>query len=136
MNKNEVMTWIAQMPDFGAAAQRAVLDNLPIDPKLVCKARKAMENERLRRLVLLSVCAGTAVTVAGIAGQRMLYRSAVAREVKRQLVGVNEKLDELHAQNAELLRQNEALMAQLIPAEEPAAEAPAEEPAAQAPQAE
>ena len=122
MNMTEMNQWLAQMPDFGAMAQRAVLDSLPIDPKLLRKARKAMESEKIRRLVLISVCAGTAVTVAGIAGQRMLYRSAVSKEVKRQLVGVNDKLDELYAQNAELLRQNEALMAKLAP-QEPAPEA-------------
>lgn len=120
--------WLEQMPDFRAAVQQAVLENLPVDRKLMHKAHCVFATERARRvtLCLLGTCA--VVSLAGMAGRRMLYRSAVSREVKRQLADVHQKLDDLQAQNAQLLRQNEALLTKLEP-EAPEAEAP--EPEAQ-----
>ena len=52
------------------------------------------------------VIAGTgiaALTAAGIVSRRLIYRGAVARELRRQLAPLNKKLDELAMQN-ELLR--------------------------------
>ena len=67
----------------------------------------------LRKLGILVIGCGAAVSLAGSFARNRFYRAALARELKKQLAPVNKKLDELEKQNEELKKQNEQLKKQL-----------------------
>ena len=67
----------------------------------------------IKRLGAAVVGASAALALAGSLARRRMIRSALARELKKQLAPVNKKLDELEEQNKELKKQNEQLRKQL-----------------------
>lgn len=96
-----------------ARAEQAVLERLPVDQKKLRAAAKYLEPKRLK-LVLLAAAGGMALLSAVASfGHERVYRAAVARELKRQLAPVNERLETLEKQNEELKRQNEELARRL-----------------------
>jgi predicted RNase H-like nuclease (RuvC/YqgF family) len=94
-------------------AEQAVQERLHVDLKPLKKAARYLEPGKLKTL-LLAVAGGAALlSLIKSVGRDSLYRSAVSRELKRQLEPVNESLGELKEQNEELRRQNEELKRQL-----------------------
>ena len=67
----------------------------------------------LKRLFLALAGCGAAVSLAGSLARNRMLRSAVSRELKKQLAPVNKKLDELEKQNEELKKQNQELKKKL-----------------------
>lgn len=94
-------------------AEQAVLEQLPVDRKALKKAAKYLEPKKLKLLTVAFLGGAAFLSLLGTAGHERLYRAAVAKELKRQLAPVNEKLDELQAQNDELRAQNEELKRRL-----------------------
>lgn len=98
---------------LAARAEQAVLERLPVDRSALRAAAKLLEPKRLK-LVLLAAAGGMAlVSMIGSLGHERLYRAAVARELKKQLAPVNERLETLQKQNEELKRQNDELRQKL-----------------------
>ena len=96
-----------------AKAEDVLLQQLPVDRKLLEKLLRHLNPRDLKFFALALVGASVLVSVLGTVGHERLYQAAVAREMKKQLAPVNRKLDELEKQNEELKRQNEELKAQL-----------------------
>ena len=94
-------------------AGKAVLEQLPVDQKKLKVAAALLERVDLKRLGVVAVSGAAAISLAGSALQARMTRTALRRELKRQLAPVNKKLDELEKQNAELQRQNDELRKQL-----------------------
>ena len=83
------------------------------EQKLLRYVLTHMNAENLKRLGLVAVAGGVAVSLLGNWLHNRAYRAAVARELKKQLAPVNRKLDELEKQNTELKKQNDQLKKQL-----------------------
>ena len=83
------------------------------DQKLLHFVLTHLSAENLKRLGLVAVAGGVAVSLVGNWLHNRAYRAAVARELKKQLAPVNKKLDELEKQNEDLKKQNEQLKKQL-----------------------
>ena len=94
-------------------AGKAVLDQLPVDQKKLKTAAALLEKKNLRRLGVIAASGAAALSLGSTALQARLTRAALRRELRRQLAPVNNKLEELEAQNKELQRQNEELRRQL-----------------------
>lgn len=109
--------WMKETGARLALVQQELMDQLPVDRKLLRRMERAMASEKLRRRVLIGagVCAG-AVAVHTVM-KRVCFRCAVAREVSRQMEPVNQRLEALEDQNRVLREQNEALLKRTEPAE-------------------
>ena len=94
---------------FAARAGEAILQQLPVEEKTLRRVGWLMEPKHLKQLGFAAVAGTAAFSVIGSMSRMSAYRLAVARELKKQLEPVYEKLEELEEQNAELLRQNEAM---------------------------
>ena len=94
-------------------AGKAVLEQLPVDQKKLKLAAVLLEKKNLKRLGVLAVSGAAALSLGASVIQSRITRSALRKELKRQLAPVNKKLDELEEQNKELRRQNEELRRQL-----------------------
>lgn len=99
--------------ELAARAGQALLEQLPIDQKTLRRAAKLLEPRNMKRMAIAAVGAAAVVSLATSIGHDRIYQAAVGREIKKQLVPVHKKLDELQAQNEELRRQNEALQREL-----------------------
>lgn len=84
---------------------------LAVSPKGRRKlAEAALKNVDLKKLKLTALAAGGGALLLGAAGSVYRYetfRLAVAKELKKQLTPLNEKLDELEKQNEELRKELE-----------------------------
>ena len=98
---------------IAAQARQALLQELPVEEKTLRRVSRLMEPKNLKRLGIAVLCGSVTVSVLGSAGHMRMYRSAMARELRRQLEPVNKKLDELERQNEELRRQNDQLQKRL-----------------------
>lgn len=97
-------------------AEQAVLERIPVEPATLRKAVKYLDPKKMK-LLAIAVAGGAALlSLLGTIGHDRIYRAAVARELKKQLAPVNERLDALQAQNEELKQQNEELKKQLTSA--------------------
>ncbi len=94
-------------------AGEALLEQLPVDQKHLRRAAKLMEPKNLKRLGILTAGGMLSLSLLGDIGQMRLYRTAMAKELRRQLAPVNKKLETLEKQNEELRLQNEELRKQL-----------------------
>ena len=94
-------------------AEETVLEALPVDPKLLRKISGHLNARGLKLFGALALAAAGLTSAAATAGRYRFYRAAMARELKKQLAPVNEKLDELQRQNEQLQKQNKALEKQL-----------------------
>ena len=94
-------------------AGKAALEQLPIDRKKLKLAAALLEKANLKRIGVIAASGAAALSLGGTLLQARLTRSALRRELKRQLAPMNKKLDELEAQNKALQRQNEELRRQL-----------------------
>ena len=98
---------------LASRTEQAVLELLPIDEKALRRAARLLEPKNVKRLGLAAAGGAVALSALGSLGRNHIYRTAVARELKKQLEPVNRKLDALEKQNEELRRQNEELQRQL-----------------------
>lgn len=99
--------------ELAVRAEQALLNQLPVNTKALQKAAKYLEPGKLK-LIAIAVAGGAAMlSMLGSIGHERLYQAAVARELKKQLAPINEKLGQLEAQNEELKNQNEALQKEL-----------------------
>lgn len=112
MNKSLVVPKKAKKA-IAVRAGKAVLEQLPVDQKKLRLAAALLEKVDLKRLGVVAVSGAAVFSLAGSALQARMTRTALRRELKRQLAPVNKKLDELEKQNEELQRQNEDLRRQL-----------------------
>lgn len=71
----------------------------------------------LKKVGVVAGGAAVVLSVASLTGKYGFYKGIVSGELKHQLAPVNKKLDELKAQNAELMAEIERLQAQQQPAE-------------------
>lgn len=94
-------------------AGQALLEQLPVEQKTLRRAARYLEPRKIKRLALVCVGGAALVSVAGTLAHDRMARAATAREIRKQLAPIHEKLDALQAQNEELKRQNEALRRQL-----------------------
>lgn len=98
---------------FAARAEQAIMEQLPVERKTLRWLSKLLEPKNLKRLAIAAVCGTTLFSLISSWSKTRMYRSAMAKELKKQLEPVNEKLDELEEQNEELQRQNEQLQKKL-----------------------
>ena len=66
------------------------------------RALEALRGVNARKVLLFSCGAAAVFSAASLAGRYTFYRGVVAGELKRQLAGVNRKLDLLNEQNEQL----------------------------------
>lgn len=74
---------------------------------------KLLEPENLKRIAIVGVVGSVVVGLISRFLRNSMLRMEIRGELKKQLEPVYEKLEELEEQNAELLRQNEALQGSL-----------------------
>ena len=91
-------------------AGEALLRQLPVETKTLKRIAKWLEPGHLKQVGLLAVGVSFGLSALNSLGEARMVRAAVSRELKKQLVPVNKKLDELEAQNRELKRENEELL--------------------------
>lgn len=96
-----------------ARAEKAIIDSLPIDQKTLKIVRKVLEPGNLKRIAIAAVGGSALISIAGTFGRNRLNRLETSKELKKQLMPLQIKLNELEAQNAVLLQQNEELKLQL-----------------------
>ena len=94
---------------LAARAEDALLDRLPVDQKTLRRAARYLEPKNLKRIAIAAAGGSLLISLITSIGHDRLYRAAVAREMRKQLEPVKQKLEELEAQNLELHRQNEEL---------------------------
>ena len=96
-----------------ARAEQAMIDMLPVDQKTLRIMGKILEPKNLKRIGIAAVGGSVLISLVSSLGRDRINRAETARELKKQLLPLQKKLDELEAQNAALWRQNEELKEQL-----------------------
>lgn len=96
---------------ISAKAEQAVLNVLPVDQKTLQRTAKILEPKNLKRIGIAVVGGSALISIITSFGHDRINRAAMSHEVKKQLVPVMNKLNELEALNVSLLQQNKELMA-------------------------
>ena len=96
-----------------ARAEQAMLDRIPVDQKTLRIIGKTLEPKNLKRIGIAAVGGSLLISMISTLGRDRLNRAETARELKKQLMPLQKKLDDLEAQNAALWQQNEELKTQL-----------------------
>ncbi len=107
---------IKKTPDKKALAvrtEKALLDMIPVDQKTLRIIGKVLEPQNLKRIGIAAVGGSVLVSLVSSLGRDRINRAATAKEMKKQLVPLQKKLDVLEAEIFILSRQNEELRAQL-----------------------
>lgn len=94
-------------------AEQAIIDNLPVDRRTLRIIGKVLEPQNLKRIGIAAVGGSVLISIVSALGRDRVNRAGTAAELKKQLKPVQQKLNELEAQNAVLLQQNEDLKQQL-----------------------
>jgi hypothetical protein len=110
--KEELVEYLVQKGEL-LPVKRLAAQRLPGGERLLLRVKQMLESEKAKKIAVAAVGVSVGVSLLGAVGKSVIYRSAVAREVKKQLEPVNRKLDELQSQNTQLLRQNRELMEKL-----------------------
>ena len=98
---------------LAARAEQAIIDNLPVDRRTLRIIGKVLEPQNLKRIGIAAVGGSVLISIVSALGRDRINRAGTAAELKKQLKPVQQKLNELEAQNAVLLQQNEDLKLQL-----------------------
>ena len=98
---------------IAARAEQAIVDSLPVDQKTLRIIGKVLEPKNLKRIGIAAAGGSILISAAGSLGRARLNRAENARELRKQLLPLLRKMDDLEAQNAALLAQNEELKARL-----------------------
>ena len=96
-----------------ARAEQAMLDRIPVDQRTLRIIGKTLEPKNLKRIGIAAVGGSLLISMISTLGRDRLNRAETARELKKQLMPLQKKLDDLEAQNAALWQQNEELKSQL-----------------------
>ncbi len=96
-----------------ARAEQAMLDRIPVDQRTLRIIGKTLEPNNLKRIGIAAVGGSLLISMISTLGRDRLNRAETARELKKQLMPLQKKLDDLEAQNAALWQQNEELKSQL-----------------------
>ena len=96
-----------------AKAEQMLLDKLPVDQKTLQRAAGILEPKNLKWIGLAVIGGSALVTIASSISHDAIYKAMVAKEMKKQIKPLEQKLDELREQNEILLRQNRELADQL-----------------------
>ena len=94
-------------------AEQAIIDSIPVDRRTLRIIGKALEPKNLKRIAIAAAGGSILISLVSSLGRDHLNRAETARELKKQLVPLQKKLDDLEAQNAVLWQQNEELKSQL-----------------------
>ena len=97
-----------------ARAEQAMLDRIPVDQRTLRIIGKTLEPKNLKRIGIAAVGGSLLISMISTFGRDRLNRAETARELKKQLMPLQKKLDDLEAQNAALWQQNEELKSQLV----------------------
>lgn len=98
---------------IAARAEQAIVNSLPVDQKTLRIIGKVLEPKNLKRIGIAAAGGSILISVASSLGRARLNRAESARELRKQLLPLLEKMEDLEAQNAVLLRQNEELKSRL-----------------------
>ena len=98
---------------LAARAEQAIIDNLPVDRRTLRIIGKVLEPQNLKRIGIAAVGGSVLISIVSTLSRDRVNRAGTAAEMKKQLKPVQQKLNELEAQNAVLLQQNEDLKLQL-----------------------
>ena len=98
---------------LAARAEQAIIDSLPVDRRTLRIIGKVLEPQNLKRIGIAAVGGSVLISIVSALGRDRVNRAGTAAEMKKQLKPVQQKLNELEAQNAVLLQQNEELKLQL-----------------------
>ena len=96
-----------------ARAEQAMQDRIPVDQRTLRIIGKTLEPKNLKRIGIAAVGGSLLISMISTLGRDRLNRAETARELKKQLMPLQKKLDDLEAQNAALWQQNEELKSQL-----------------------
>ena len=96
-----------------ARAEHAMLDGISVDQRTLRIIGKTLEPKNLKRIGIAAVGGSLLISMISTLGRDRLNRAEIARELKKQLMPLQKKLDDLEAQNAALWQQNEELKSQL-----------------------
>ena len=96
-----------------ARAEHAMLDGISVDQRTLRIIGKTLEPKNLKRIGIAAVGGSLLISMISTLGRDRLNRAETARELKKQLMPLQKKLDDLEAQNAALWQQNEELKSQL-----------------------
>lgn len=94
-------------------AEQAIIDSLPVDRRTLRIIGKVLEPQNLKRIGIAAVSGSVLISIVSTLGRDRVNRAGTAAELKKQLKPLQQKLNELEAQNAVLLQQNEDLKLQL-----------------------
>lgn len=97
---------------FTSKAEKALTERLP-DQKALQLVGKLIEPKNLKRTAIAVVGGAAGLSVLRNIGETHMVRSAMRREMKKQLEPINKKLNELEEQNEQLKKQNEELQKKL-----------------------
>lgn len=98
---------------IAARAEQAIVNSLPVDQKTLRIIGKVLEPPNLKRIGIAAAGGSILISAAGSLVRTRLNRAENARELRKQLLPLLRKMDDLEAQNAALLAQNEELKARL-----------------------
>ena len=96
-----------------ARAEEALAEKLPIDQRTLHLIGKLIEPTNLKRIAVVTIGGSVGLSVLRNVGETRMVRSAVKREMKKQLEPISKKLGDLEKQNEQLQKQNEQLQKQL-----------------------
>lgn len=98
---------------LAAKAEQVLLERLPVDQKTMQRVVKLLEPKNLMRIGIAAVGGSALISIVSSISHDRIYQAVVAKEIKKQITPLQQKLDELQAQNAVLMQQNAELAAQL-----------------------
>ena len=98
---------------IAARAEKAIMESLPVDQKTLRIIGKVLEPQNLKRIGIAAVGGSVLVSLVSSLGRDRINRIETARELRKELMPIQKKLDELEAQNTVLWQQNEELKLQL-----------------------
>ena len=94
-------------------SEQAILDKLPVDQKTLRMIGRILEPKNLKRIGIAAVGGSVLISFISTYGRDRINRAATAQEIKKQLVPLQKRLDDLEAQNRELKAQLDKIYAEM-----------------------
>ena len=96
-----------------ARVEQALLEKLPVDQKSLQRVFRILEPKNLKKIGIAAIGGSALISLISSLTHDSAYKAAVAREMKKQIAPLEQRLEELQAQNELLLQQNRELIARL-----------------------
>ena len=96
-----------------ARVEQALLEKLPVDQKSLQRVFRILEPKNLKKIGITAIGGSVLISLISSLTHDSAYKAAVAREMKKQIAPLEQRLEELQAQNELLLQQNRELIARL-----------------------